>query len=225
MDWRNPEDYGYALELSLTQWAWEFLRRSEVYKKTYDELEKAAIELYSGKKAGDSVDLPASILYAGERFGLSGQFVGPEARADSVGELSWMEWPIVARRWNPSYKPGEPWPGAPNAIALIFHFGQPIDKQIQSAERRLNEMREALTVANHPTPGKVQIRKDTWVKYLRLLDGKAAGASIAEMGRVIYDENLDPRKSAQDALRRAKAMANGKYRQLVAQKQMLGEGN
>ena len=51
--------------------------------------------------------------------------------------------------------------------------------------------------------------------YLQLLDAAIAGASIGEMGRRLFAEFGDPRKSASYALRTATDLADDGYRDLL----------
>src|SRR5258708_10746796 len=37
LDWRNPEHYAYTTTLTSEAWAWEFLRRSPLYKTAWND--------------------------------------------------------------------------------------------------------------------------------------------------------------------------------------------
>jgi hypothetical protein len=61
----------------------------------------------------------------------------------------------------------------------------------------------------------VRTEPQRWQVYLRLLDAKESKESVREMGRVLFPHTDDPRNSAQNALRRARAFVDGGYRGLL----------
>lgn len=56
LNWRDPKDYKYTKELDTKGWAWEFLRRSDAYRKAYAEMKASAQERipYPEKKKGET---------------------------------------------------------------------------------------------------------------------------------------------------------------------------
>ncbi len=50
---------------------------------------------------------------------------------------------------------------------------------------------------------------------IRALDGIGQGASVAEVGRVLFGDHGDPRRSAQRALLRAREISVKGYRELL----------
>lgn len=222
-DWRNPEDYEYTGELSLSQWAWEFLRRSEKYQSMYLEHLVARQAVASGPVDG-RIEVSYKALFASDGFGLYRMY-GPEMRADQIDRLEWIVSPTISQRWNPQLDPLAPWPGYPDAVALVFDLTLPQDQQQKVVAEILDRLREIRSQDGHPKPKRVRTQHEVWTRYLRLLDAKLDGTSISEMGRVIFAGNEVSRKSAQGALRRAVEMANRGYRQLAAQAFVKGEGS
>lgn len=105
----------------------------------------------------------------------------------------------------------------PLSVTLTFNLALPMEPQLKLAEDILRDVRQQLDAAGAPKLDvpKVRVRIDRWTRYLRLLDARNAGASIAEMGRVIDTERLDQRGSAQDTLRRAEKLSESGYFQLI----------
>lgn len=61
--------------------------------------------------------------------------------------------------------------------------------------------------------GRFDLRR--FARYLRLLDAKAAGATIGEVARVFFSDKVDRRRSAKQAIRTAEKMAEVDYRGLL----------
>jgi transcriptional regulator len=210
LDWRNPEDYAYAASLTHRQWAWEFLRRGSRYRKLFSALDDFSRREFDGKQQGDEVLMPDGLFDLATQLGLAGHLPGPDVRADRVKDLGWSGGVRVIY-------PGQRLNHQPQIVALAFNALLPIEPQLRFAEEIVRETRQKLEEFGHSirkTPP-VRTLKDAWTIYLRLLDARAAGVSIAEMGRVVYPGAGDPRKSAQNALRRAEAFAETEYLQLL----------
>lgn len=167
--------------------------------------------VFEGKEPGDPVELPLDLFWRGSELGLAHYLPGPDVRADSLSELQWG-WGVTAMRVDRRQIPE-----APFFVTLTFNLALPMEPQLKLAEDILKDARRQLDAAGAPkldTP-KVRVRLDRWTSYLRLLDARNAGVSIAEMGRTVYAKQLDPRGSAQDALRRAEKLSESGYFQLI----------
>jgi hypothetical protein len=211
LNWRNQADYAYTASLTHRQWAWEFLRRGSQYRQLWSDLEDFSKREFDGKQPGDAVLLPIGLFDIGTQLGLAGHLPGPDVRADQIRDLGWSG---GARIIYPGQRiDREP----PQIISFAFNALLPIEPQLRFAEERVRETRQKLEELGHFIGQSPPVRtlKEVWTIYLRLLDARAADESIAEMGRVVYPDAGDPRKSAQNALRRAKEFAEGKYLQLL----------
>lgn len=110
-----------------------------------------------------------------------------------------------------------PWPGYPEVVSLTFKFTKPLGPQLHHAtvvlkafERRVRE-----TTDIRPQVPKVRYDRKRYTRYLRLLDARREGATIGEMGRVLFRGKLDPRGSVKSALRAALGMVETGYRDLL----------
>lgn len=209
-DWRNPDDYAYAASLTHRQWAWEFLRRGSRYRQLWSALEDFDKREFNGKQPGDDVLLPVGLFDIATQLGLAGHLPGPEVRADRIKDLGWSGGARIIY-------PGQRIDLEPQIVSLAFNALLPIEPQLRFAEERVRETRQKLEEFGRSIRKSPPVRtlKEIWTIYLRLLDARAAGESIAEMGRVVYPDAGDPRKSALNALRKAEEFAEGKYLQLL----------
>jgi hypothetical protein len=212
LNWRDPGEYAYTENLTLPQWAWEFLRRSHAYRALWQAIQDYWAELdRQGVQEGDSVTIPVGLFTGGAQFGLENHMPGPDVRADELPNLQWEIGVNSIKKVYPDEIPRHP-----AAVRFIFDISVPLEGQIARATRELRLLQQEYRAAGHPIfDTTIRVRKDAWVNYIRLLDAKLAGESISEMGRVIYADTSDQRGNAQNALRKAEEMAESGYRQLL----------
>lgn len=210
-DWRKPQEYTYTEKLNLRQWAWEFLRRSQAYRDLWNELNDFQEKEFEGKSAGDTVMMPLWLFSRGAELGLANQLPGPDCPAHEISDLKWSLG-VVLKKVNPDTVPDHP-----TIVRFAFNLALPIEQQLQEMSNELRILKQEYDAAGYPAIASpnVRVRKDLWVTYLRLLDAKLAGASIGEMGRVVFADTSDQRGNAQNALRRARDFAESGYRQLL----------
>jgi hypothetical protein len=209
-DWRNPSDYDYTKNLSLGQWAWEFLRRSQAYRDLWKELNDFEEKEYEGKKVGDTVMIPLGLYNRGEALGLA-SLPSPDVPAHQVPDLKWCLG-VEMKRVSPDMVPDHP-----AIVRFAVNLSLPIEPQLQAMANELHALKQEYDDAGHPAiaPPYVRKRTETWATYLRLLDAKLAGANITEMGRVVFAETSNQRGNAQNGLRKAEKFAESEYRQLL----------
>lgn len=216
MNWRNPGEYTYTEKLTLRQWAWEFLRRSKTYRElwnAYTEFMDFMDKEFEGKEIGDPIRMPIGFFRRGAALGLLNHLTDPDIRADQAGEFKWA-WGFGLKISDESSTDRNE---NPAAVRITFDLTLPLDDQLRLVTHFLKESRKRLDAEGWPriAPSKLRIRPDLWLIYVRLLDARNAGVSIAEMGRTIFTAMGDPRKSAQNALRRAEVLSESEYQQLL----------
>jgi len=181
-DWRKPEDYAYCAHLTVRGWAWEFLRRNEVYSQAWREYEDAS-------SAGPGNAANFAFTMASAPFGLL-QPVDPSLLPGDARTLQWADAVHVAvvQDWNFRWAGPTQWPGYPASIALGFDFRLPLGPQIDEAVAILRECERQLE-REHLLPGmltdrpKGRARIDKYAMYIRMLDAKRAGVNVYQIAK------------------------------------------
>lgn len=93
-------------------------------------------------------------------------------------------------------------------MALVFDLTLPLAEQLDAARVRLVARARALEKAGRITR-RVAAAAPTWTRWLRLLDGAAAGASLATLAQVLEMEDVAM------TLQRARAMCAAGYRRIL----------
>lgn len=237
-NWRDPDDYAFAADLSREQWAWEFLRRNPGYRRewaafrdTWQALEaaygrpperdfqawqrdpRAYVTVGRDEGAGDCrVDEDRVLIECalGARWGFYKFPLDPDCDAPVIGEqLSWREVPQGVRRLTP--EDSAYLGGAPARVGLGFDLDLPLREQLERAKRYL-----LATQRGRVRDGTVRMRTvaalwPDWLRYLRCLDGLAAAAPEEELARVL---ERAPQALAADC-RAALRLRDGGYRELL----------
>jgi Family of unknown function (DUF6499)/Uncharacterized conserved protein (DUF2285) len=213
-DWRNPDGYSYLKRLQRPQdWAWEFLRRNLDYRAAWAEMSgvEAALGVESNVELVQRRDDLEAKCFA---FGLV-LYRNPELTAFEVGSVPWvgeMTYAVVHQGEQATHHTVI-WPGVPTVPAFSLSYDKDMDPSF--AETAMRALDHLSFLPSHRST--IRFRPDDFVLYFRLLDAKRAGASVREMGRVLYGERVaDSWKSAQKALRAAKRMAAERYKELLA---------
>jgi len=122
-----------------------------------------------------------------------------------------------------------PWPGWPVHVALLFDLSEDVGVQIREAEARLRRRQHeaAADLASRVIRPDARPQPQKFAAYIRALDGHEGGASQLEIGRVPFPEigpRMDAdavraaereRKNAAHAIRAARQLAGGGYRDLL----------
>ena len=96
---------------------------------------------------------------------------------------------------------------------LVFDLRRPLASQLKEAAEVLKSCQQAFLarLVGNGTPTKMprpeKNHRENWLRYLRLLDGHAAGASLSEMSQVILSSGptLADQRTAGNVLAQAKA--------------------
>jgi hypothetical protein len=202
-DWLNPAEYGDTAEWSNDRWRWEFTRRRDDYRKAFDasadKTYALRIELYKTLEVGGRIIRPDEIRKPNDPF-----FVAQATALREFG-LSALPNPRFSKQpsTNISFQ-GEPtrfyigegaeWPqatGEPAAeeipvpkgwLAVVFDLSRPLERQLQGVKGWFDFWQIEQFGKVIPT-GRLHRKK--WLTYLRVLDGRAAGASWSELTVVL----------------------------------------
>ncbi|HEX4956516.1 MAG TPA: DUF6499 domain-containing protein [Thermoanaerobaculia bacterium] len=220
-DWRNPADYAYTANLTLHDWAWEFLRRNAQYR--------AAWRRFTGeRKPGPVSDAEFEIARS---FGLA--CLSDPSCTIFGDEVFWLEGGGVKLLWGyraPEPGPeGEaiPWPGYPDGLALWFDLAQPIESQVKTADALLRRFQAELQQAGmleQVPKADARVHVGKWSDFLRVLDADVEGVSPAKVGEVLFASATDPRDQARKVRAAARRLVNGGYRRLLLKPNILATG-
>ena len=112
---------------------------------------------------------------------------------------------------------------AKNEVAVVFDLSLPLDEQMADAARALKRLqKDRIKKGEIDARGTRQVRKQDYVRYLRLLDAEACGAAYAEIGEILYpqvsDDYPDRRrtKTLSDNRKVAHQLRDGGYLRLAA---------
>ncbi len=206
LDWRDGEDYAFSADFTGGQWAWQFLRRNPAYQaewRAFIAIWRALERDYGRAPNRDFCQwkndprawVPASKCSEGDcridqervliecalgaRWGFH-KFPPDPAIRDAVGagKLNWRE-NAIEMQWVDGEHPLSIDDAA--HVALAFDLGLPLKAQIEQAKRLLQlEQRGRVRKGRIAAP-RAAAHADDWRRYLRLLDGRADGASLEEM--------------------------------------------
>jgi len=212
-DWRNPDDYTYLERMLPRGWAWEFLRRSAEYRTAWAEWSAVQATLHTSPSV-EVVRKRDALQAKCYDFGLV-FYRDPDRTVVEVG-VAWVgEIPQTnVRQGQQVSQHTVTWPGVPTKPTLSLIFDKDMDYEaVETAMRALENLSFLPPPPLHKRP--IRFRPDDFLLYARLLDAVDAGASVREMGRVLYGGKVtDPWKSAQKALRAARQMTK-RYKGLL----------
>lgn len=210
-DWR--QENGYPTESATnTEWAWEFLRRSELYQNLYDELiapflnpetkyfeTDQAIESFKAsphvKEISDQeIDILSFMKFFRKKFSVDFTLALPSSYKEKnvsrffylLHESGWSYERPAEMREDEIYKVEIELEA--NRVCCVFDISVPIPPQIEKFENYLEELQEQ---------ARYKKRKSKYAHYkshLRILDAYHEGASILEIAAVIFPgtDNLHP---------------------------------
>lgn len=210
-DWRRVDDYGDTEAWSDRRWRWEFTRRRPDYRQDFEaawdgssELDPLAIDL-------DAEEIDRLFRSRGVRalpfwhanarkYGL-GRFydpiIGDWFGFGPEGTSEWNSGLIVGGvdRWQSFInEEGEVAEAErPHLLPLTFDLRRPLAPQLKIARETLAR-HQAFFHSKHAKPEAprrstraIKQHKANWLRYLRLLDARAAGASLSQMSREILE--------------------------------------
>lgn len=197
-DWKDANAYPQPGSVSLDRWAFEFLCRNEDFQTDF-------IECFSEVRSEAALD------QLSEKWGIAGWFWSPEFKADSVCyfKFSYAE---SARKGG----------SGDGTVEISFDLTKPIPPQLDAAKRSLESKRNhQIEQGAIDLPDEFRVRLNNLPVYLRVLDALMDNKKINDIVDVLCvgADNSFPNR-AQDKkvrawIKEAKAIRDGKYRQLV----------
>jgi len=224
-DWREPSAYGSVNRWDLDRWRWEFYRRREDLREffdrwAYDECnanlpanegkrpsepgfkaftgkgaEKTGLELfdYGGVPNPRISNQPKGAIIPIEKLFRRMRYYDPAKRIPSnFGEMSILR----EVKWNKHQVTIDE-----HEYVIKFDLNRPLREQIQEAAMVLKRKQIEL----HGCTLQRRRHKVKWLGYLRALDAREAGASLAEIAR-LQPETAQTEQTARDILHQARAL-------------------
>lgn len=236
MDWRDPVGYAFDPPLAREEWAWQFLRRNPEYRADYawfiatwraleaDYGAPPQRDFYRWRQdarawraqseiagcAADSCQSENERLliecWMGAKWGLAKFPIDPGAVRPAPGlELDWREQAVEMAE----VLPGVDLSQSHEKIGLVFDLTLPLAPQLDQARIRLVAARRAMERTGRLPARTVRAASPVWTRWLRLLDGAAAGVCVQELGRVL--QLADPHAELESARR----MTTTGYRRIL----------
>lgn len=227
-DWQEPQAYGDTSEWDLMRWRWEFYRRRDDLRAYFDtNAERTFMRCCEARGAlpdGSNGTWPdgtkGSVLRPDEpgftahcdwataqRLGYMGI---PNPRISDQPDrviFAYFDYPGC----NTSFclGKGKPFPAKPELevpvcegqAAVVFDLSKPLGPQLKAATDWLKWQQSK--TQGEVTTGRFQ--KSKWPGYLRALDARSAGASLADIARIFPDTEGTP-QTGRDKLRQAIAL-------------------
>jgi hypothetical protein len=215
-NWIEPRAYPDPHALILNQWAWEFLRRNPRYQQDWAEkVEPVVTSTGAFDNSLISKELDAEITAIEEKYGImmaqdprEGRWP-PSFRSDFVTmyecprSFNSVRWAIQVDR---------------DELYVKFNLRRPIGGQIEEVRGWIeNRQRDLVNSRLIPKPRRTRQWRDKWPMYLRVLDARAAGASLNEIAGILVPDtpNSYPEFKGRDAIRKgltaARRLRDGGY--------------
>lgn len=200
-DWRKPENYGSTEGWSRDRWRWEFIRRRADVRAAFDEGAEDTYR-YLVKFAGME-GFPAAHLRPDEpgftvAHPLALEVELPRLPNPRIGDqdsvLAFRDASAVVHTFNSEQPPD-------GFERFDFDLSKPIEPQIETARHVLKE----LQVIEHGKLIQKRRHPKKWLTYLRVLDGREAGASWREL-TVLLPHRNGSEQSARDVWQQATAL-------------------
>jgi hypothetical protein len=196
-DWKKKSAYPHHKKTTVEQWAWEFLRRNPEYQDDYQKFKK------------NPEDFPSTNFFHSIPRELDKDFASTDL-AYKWGILEMID-PSLPDASNVTFREGSfviynhGWTDDPNEIlpenwdmeiegrlgevCAMFDLTRQIDLQIRMAENQLRALQGEFQKRFKTKAKDVRAKKESYSDYLRVLDGKEAGAARKEMADIICPLN------------------------------------
>jgi hypothetical protein len=193
-DWKKESDYDYIQKLSKKRLAWEFLRRSEDYQKSY-------------RRAISGVENEQVIK---KRFGIR-ELIAPDVTPLPVAKSRKF---FVFRRLvvHPSTKSEGKrsiiiHPVTDAQVAIAFDLAISIPRQVERVEKRLKEaLREMIQQGVLKKPVQNAKGRHLDIRYLRVIDADSAGVTDGAIVEALSVGTQVSKRYSHDNLRKDKAL-------------------
>lgn len=224
-DWRDAFAYGEPEQWDLDRWRWEFSRRREDLRGFFDRWAHEERSVNATANEGRCPSDPGYLAFAGEEAEITGLelfgYAGvPNPRIGNQPKVVIM--PIEDLVRNTRYY--DPRTRTPlniremsifgevrgnkyqltlenHEFAIKFDLNRPLSGQIEEAKKVL----KAKQIKLHGNALQRRRHTSKWLSYLRTLDAREAGASLADIAS-LHPNTAQHDQSARDILAQARAL-------------------
>lgn len=227
-DWQEPQAYGDTSGWSVMRWRWEFYRRRDDLRAYFDANAECSFRQacanYMAFPDGSNATFPDGKIgrvlrpdepgfkvqcdmATAQRLGYAGI---PNPRiSDQPDSAIFAHFDHPACTSYAYLGKGEPWPAEPELevpvsegqAAFVFDLSKPLPTQVALANQWLELMQKQYQ--GEVKPRRKQERK--WLGYLRALDARSEGASLADIASIFPDTAQTP-QTGRDKLKQAIAL-------------------
>lgn len=201
-DWHEPESYGATAHWTRNRWRWEFVRRRDDVREAFDEQAENSYRhwsQYAGKEGFPVAHLRPDEPGFTTMHPLALSLGLPRLPNPRIGEQPWSaiafgDWEDTVMMHVSEYPPDR-------FKRIDFDLSKPIEPQLSAAKSVLKDEQtiehgKAIQKRRHPAK---------WLVYLRILDGRAAGATWADLTTILPARN-GTQQAARDAWKQANAL-------------------
>jgi hypothetical protein len=200
--WTNQTKY--PAKASRLDWAWEFLRRNPEYQKLWSQLiapnydpRHVTMNLKRtpalAQKVYDRVRTPIKKSFRDypfdrfrAQFGIISVPLNPSERKARIlfATIRYARKPLKRGGMPPGWTYSVPTALQDHEVLVWFDLRRPIEWQLKTAKKVLTEQIKEEKLEG--VPFQFRFRPQQYVRYLRLLDAKAAGVKDAFVAGVLY---------------------------------------
>jgi hypothetical protein len=205
-NWRDPTSYGDVNKWSKERWRWEFTRRRPDYREAFEASAQKSYEI------ARAIHGPRVAILSPEQPGFCAQTTWPPKfglAALPNPRISEQPWHVITFtsdriRFYRGEGPDLPYDGErtahvdvpENRLAVVFDLTGPIGPQLKTLRNTLKLYQE-LAMGK-----KIPVRRrhpKKWFMYLRVLDGRKAGASWDQLTAALPHMRSNVRREPQAA--------------------------
>ena len=182
-DWHDEEAYPNPDDLTLTEWRWEFLRRTNDYREDFllhveEELKRhRSVTGEEHPVAANSPDFCPRMLGSERKYGVY-YLRNPAASGPGLGQFARTYGRVftdVTRGVLPKLLEED------QRIVITFDLTKPIQPQLDTAKEIFERHQRGESVIIRPR----RRHRVKWSLYLRVIDARDAGATWEEIGEII----------------------------------------
>lgn len=185
-DWLDLPSYGAVADWSRNRWRWEFVRRRDDVRAAFDEQALNSYrhqQQFAGKEGFPIAHLRTDEPGFTAMHPLARSIGLPRLPNPRIGDqarqaIAFMDWEETIVSHVSDYPPQ-------GFERIDVDLGKPLEPQLEFARQALKELQalehgKTIQKRRHPTK---------WLTYLRILDGRVAGASWADLTRILPSRN------------------------------------
>lgn len=224
-DWKIEKEYAYLREASLSQFAWEFLRRNKFYVNFRSELKNEysnelliKAKKLSLKKSNDgtvkflnsnkSLEKFHNTLLFFERHFCLLNF--PPDPSENLVDISYSDYSIIEQ-----LKSDQTIDTHGNKVVIVYDLDLP-NKYLEKLISEIKEVKKRREIKNFQAQ-----ENELYIRYLRILDAKKRNYKNDYIAEILFPEEENHigndcriSKKVQDSVETAEDLVNGRYKLL-----------